>query len=489
MSVFYKFKSAKDYDTISFEGSHISLGRLKQSIVAQKKLPKSQDYDLLLENAQNGEVYKYDSDLVPKNTSVLVKRVPVARGVGGSSNTNNTTTTVTNTVTTTPAGQTNIPTGNTANAQKSLTGSLWSRNKSNSNDNAPSFGSVFSSTNPNPYSSVMNTIQPSLITNNTINSIIPGTLVNSTSNVAGNEQDKLQAILQGADKWIPETSNQQQHSTGKKIPPPNYICHRCKRPGHYIQHCPTNGDPRYNIKTIRKATGIPKSFLKPIEAPKGDLNNTLVMPGGGLAVLETNEKEFNRVLGGKKKGTTVDSEQKDIPKEFQCPICSKLMIDAVSMPCCKTNYCNSCIANVLIHDTDLVCPNCQAPNQIIDNLIPNYELRERIARFKNTLDLAKKTVTTTIGNNNITTQSVQQRKTEEKRDENKQSFLQSSNSANDNRSMNSNKQTTSRSPPRDSRDHHRGHSGRDNRNQDRRGEKRRDYVSYHHENDRKKIKD
>lgn len=55
MSVHYKFKSSKDYDTISFDGSFISLGELKRAIVAQKKLGKSTDFDLEVTNAQTGE--------------------------------------------------------------------------------------------------------------------------------------------------------------------------------------------------------------------------------------------------------------------------------------------------------------------------------------------------------------------------------------------------------------------------------------------------
>jgi hypothetical protein len=30
------------------------------------------------------------------------------------------------------------------------------------------------------------------------------------------------------------------------MPPPGYECKRCGKPGHYIKHCPTNGDPSYD---------------------------------------------------------------------------------------------------------------------------------------------------------------------------------------------------------------------------------------------------
>lgn len=55
MAVHFKFKSFKDFDTISFDGSFISLGELKRSIIAKKKLGKSNDFDLIITNAQTNE--------------------------------------------------------------------------------------------------------------------------------------------------------------------------------------------------------------------------------------------------------------------------------------------------------------------------------------------------------------------------------------------------------------------------------------------------
>lgn len=55
MSVHYKFKSALDYDTISFDGLHISVADLKKEIIQKKKLGKTQDFDLQITNAQTKE--------------------------------------------------------------------------------------------------------------------------------------------------------------------------------------------------------------------------------------------------------------------------------------------------------------------------------------------------------------------------------------------------------------------------------------------------
>lgn len=80
--IHYKFKnSSGTWDSIEFEGSFISLYDLKRSIVASKKLSRSGsgDFDLLLTNTLTNEDYTEDYSLIPKNTSVTVKRVPATR--------------------------------------------------------------------------------------------------------------------------------------------------------------------------------------------------------------------------------------------------------------------------------------------------------------------------------------------------------------------------------------------------------------------------
>lgn len=110
------------------------------------------------------------------------------------------------------------------------------------------------------------------------------------------ESEKLAAVMQQTSAtYLPEHRPLQflKHKH-PKIPPDNYICHRCSKGGHYIQHCPTNGDPKFNIKKPKRPIGIPRDFLKPAAAPTGqggnDNKGLLLMPGGqGYAVMEPNE--------------------------------------------------------------------------------------------------------------------------------------------------------------------------------------------------------
>jgi hypothetical protein len=77
MSVFYKFASSKEFDACSFEGPSIQLSNLKKLIIEQKKLGKATDFDLLVTNAQTNQIFKNEYEQIPKNTSVIIQRVPV----------------------------------------------------------------------------------------------------------------------------------------------------------------------------------------------------------------------------------------------------------------------------------------------------------------------------------------------------------------------------------------------------------------------------
>ena len=53
--VHYKYRNSLDYDTITFDGLHISLDDLRKAIAKQKKLGKSTDFVLQVINAQTKE--------------------------------------------------------------------------------------------------------------------------------------------------------------------------------------------------------------------------------------------------------------------------------------------------------------------------------------------------------------------------------------------------------------------------------------------------
>ena len=104
MSVYFKFNSELNYSYVDFDGLHISVFDLKKAILHQKRLGKSADFDLLvrhdlilqymkhrqiffifsaffllqISNDQTKKEYKDDQCLIPKNTSLIVARIPIS---------------------------------------------------------------------------------------------------------------------------------------------------------------------------------------------------------------------------------------------------------------------------------------------------------------------------------------------------------------------------------------------------------------------------
>uniref|UniRef100_F7BCW9 DWNN domain-containing protein n=1 Tax=Monodelphis domestica TaxID=13616 RepID=F7BCW9_MONDO len=74
--VHYKFFSELSYDTVIFDGLHISLSDLKKQIMKKEKL-KATNCDLQISNAETKEEYSDDNALIHKNLSVIVRRIPV----------------------------------------------------------------------------------------------------------------------------------------------------------------------------------------------------------------------------------------------------------------------------------------------------------------------------------------------------------------------------------------------------------------------------
>ena len=82
-SIQFRFSSSKTYEAVTFSGLMIKLLELKRAIVEKRNLDKgTSDFDLRISNAQTDEVYESDDVMVPKNTSVVVRRVPCTAETG-----------------------------------------------------------------------------------------------------------------------------------------------------------------------------------------------------------------------------------------------------------------------------------------------------------------------------------------------------------------------------------------------------------------------
>ncbi|KAK1258782.1 hypothetical protein QJS04_geneDACA018693 [Acorus gramineus] len=332
MAVYFKFKSARDFDSVPIDGHFISVGSLKEKIFESKHLGRGTDFDLMVSNAQTDEEYADESTLIPKNTSVLVRRVP---------------------------GRPRKP---IVTEPPEPEESEWDE-----------FGNdLYSIPEMHPVQPV-NLVQDAVLSNK------------------ADEESKIKALIDtSALDWQRQTQDGYGSGRGfgrgmggrmmagrgfgkfcleRKTPPHGYVCHRCKVPGHFIQHCPTNGDPTFDIKRVKPPTGIPRSML--MATPDG----SYALPSGAVAVLRPNEAAFEKEI----EGLPTTRPITDLPPELRCPLCKQAMRDAVlTSKCCCKSFCDKCIRDHIL--SKLMCI-CGATNILADDLLPNKTLRDTINRM------------------------------------------------------------------------------------------------------------
>eukprot|EP01112_Ceratiomyxa_fruticulosa_P015835 TRINITY_DN4713_c0_g1_i1.p1 TRINITY_DN4713_c0_g1~~TRINITY_DN4713_c0_g1_i1.p1 ORF type:complete len:247 (-),score=35.97 TRINITY_DN4713_c0_g1_i1:274-1014(-) len=244
MSVHFKFKAARDYDTVTFEGGFISLADLKKAIVQKKKLGKGNDFDLVVTNAQSQEDYKDDNFLIPKNTSVIVRRVPILGNQLRSGPANTATTSSYSTTTTT-----------TSNSSTSLnTGKVSVGRPPQKHEDADEFGSLL----PDGGGLAVLLGNGSKSEDDKLAALIDGAGGYQNSNLAADQKRGVNGNAPTAVQGTTDDSSGGQYNS-------NYICHRCNQPGHFISQCPTNNDPTFDFHKVKKPVGIPKMFLKKVQ--------------------------------------------------------------------------------------------------------------------------------------------------------------------------------------------------------------------------------
>lgn len=253
----YRFKNAVAEDSVAFDGAVIQIGDIKRLIALKRGLGADGAAELTLFDAGTSEEHTDDSKVVPRNTLVLVKRAPATKfkplssAAGGA-------------VQHPPAST--APSAAPANGQQTAAA-------------ADEFGGDYYSDKPTP--AVVREEEERAL----------------ASRLAGAATDWQREVRQGMMRG-------RGRGRGGGGTPYDYRCPRCEAVGqHWVQECPTQGDPAYDKKRVRPPVGIPMTRLARSE------EGGLVLPGGQTGTLIANEDAFAREILGLPTGAPTAAQQ------------------------------------------------------------------------------------------------------------------------------------------------------------------------------------
>ena len=247
-----------------------------------------------------------------------------------------------------------------------------------------------------------------------------GATINSGAPAGNEEEKRIRAMYQATEAHFEQQQVTSNYVMGPKrmfkptpnyrtplsgiVPSETYTCYRCGQKGiyalvrtillisflgHFIQNCPTNNDPNFDRTKVRKTTGIPRSFLKPVMPSTEAGANYLVTPDGTLVQMAPNEAEWDRLATIKSLAENLaDIPSEEIPEDLKCLICSRLLNNAVSVPCCEASFCDDCLrrlfdeieGSTLGVATLINCPKCHS-NLFQESIQPHLERRAQVNKF------------------------------------------------------------------------------------------------------------
>ncbi|SCU94444.1 LADA_0G08570g1_1 [Lachancea dasiensis] len=342
-TIFYKFRSQKGSSRILFDGTGITVFDLKREIIQENRLGDGTDFQLRLYNPDTGEELEDDAHVIPRSSNLEVRRSPAIKvnGINGRVSLGN----ATRYITGKPRVVKNTTTASAANIQVSTKGM-------NEED---AIASMFA---------------------------------NQES-----QWQQTQQEMSGATPVFHKPGGAAGQDDGP--PPPGYMCYRCGGKDHWIKNCPTNSDPNFEGKRIRRTTGIPKKFLKSVDVdpssmtPEEMAQRKIMVTDDGSFVVQVADQHSWEDYQRKQQSRAMNQNDSiwakghfsDLPDDLKCTISGGLLKDPVTTSkCCKKHFSRQPLEDLLV-ENDFLCPGCNAEETLLDSLVPDKEKEVQVQKF------------------------------------------------------------------------------------------------------------
>lgn len=378
-TIFYKFIHQKEQSTIHFDGTGINVFDLKHEIILQNQLGQGLDFMLRLYHLELPDIeYENDQDVIPRSSFVLAKRSPLS-----------------------------VFNGRSHSAGRYVTG------KPRITKFKPQAASV----------------TPALAR--------PQAIVDENMS----EEDRIKMMFENqSNVWAQAQDELSTHKVvhykpgTEDLPPPGYVCYRCGGKDHWIKNCPTNLDPNFEGKKIKKTTGIPKSYMKTISKEtveyrlqnpesnesgihtneSGDLvdneGNTYMITEDGDYVMTFADSKTWALFQEKQQSAAMKAQKQyrqDLAKraladqktQFFNPLSSETQVLDPPLrmtPCCqdqsllrklKNFVYNQAELELVLIENDFHCPNCGKEDIYLDLLLENEALEAELKAYVASLQL------------------------------------------------------------------------------------------------------
>ena len=393
-TIFYRFKSQKDTSRLLFDGTGLTVFDLKRGIILDNKLGDGTDFQLRIYNPDTNEEYEEDQIVIPRSSSVIVKRSPAAPK---------------------PSLLGSLQQGGIGSKRVALQG--------NATRYVTGRPRVFQSSSRKHDTSVPNaktgdvTSFGSDSTVGTFPFYGPGSGPGGAGGGGGagvvsagsteeerianmfatqeNQWEKTQQEMFNATPVFFKNQGGGHNNLDEGPPPPGYMCYRCGSRDHWIRNCPTINDPNFEGKRIRRTTGIPKKFLKTVKIDPGSMTaeelaeRKIMVTDEGEFVVQVADVHSWEDYQRKQQKRSIDANDAvwqrdhfaDLPEDLKCPITGGLLKNPVR----TTKCCNKCFSKDAIEDalleTDFVCPACNKEDIWLDSLANDEQKEKEVQEF------------------------------------------------------------------------------------------------------------